>query len=88
MSYNESPLGPSPKVVAAIRETAVSIGDYPPMGDATAVSQAILPFGVMVRPLSAPGLENCLRISISTQAGNHQFMHGLEQILSRKDLIE
>ena len=33
MSYNESPLGPSPKVVAAIQEAAATIGDYPPMGD-------------------------------------------------------
>lgn len=33
MGYNESPLGPSPKVVAAIRMAAAGIGFYPPMGD-------------------------------------------------------
>lgn len=33
MGYNESPLGPSPKVVAAIRMAAAGIGYYPPMGD-------------------------------------------------------
>ena len=33
MGYNESPLGPSPKVVAAIRMAAAALGYYPPMGD-------------------------------------------------------
>ena len=33
MGYNESPLGPSPKVVAAIRMAAAGVGFYPPMGD-------------------------------------------------------
>lgn len=33
MGYNESPLGPSPKVVAAIRMAASGVGYYPPMGD-------------------------------------------------------
>ena len=33
MGYNESPMGPSPKVVAAIRMAAAGIGYYPPMGD-------------------------------------------------------
>ncbi|MEM8862141.1 MAG: histidinol-phosphate transaminase [Chloroflexota bacterium] len=33
MNLNESPLGPSPKVVAAIRMAAVGVGQYPPMGD-------------------------------------------------------
>lgn len=33
MSHNESPLGPSPKVVAAIAEAAQDLGHYPTMGD-------------------------------------------------------
>ena len=33
MGYNESPLGPYPRVVAAIRMAASGIGYYPPMGD-------------------------------------------------------
>ncbi|MEM9776190.1 MAG: histidinol-phosphate transaminase [Chloroflexota bacterium] len=33
MNFNESPLGPSPKVVAAIRMASAGIGSYPPMGD-------------------------------------------------------
>ena len=33
MNLNESPLGPSPKVVAAIRMASAGIGSYPPMGD-------------------------------------------------------
>jgi histidinol-phosphate aminotransferase len=33
MSFNESPWGKSPKVVAGIQEAAATIGDYPPMGD-------------------------------------------------------
>lgn len=33
LAYNESPLGPSPTVVAAIQKAAVGIGDYPTMGD-------------------------------------------------------
>lgn len=33
MSFNESPLGPSPKVVQAIQETAASLGDYPDFSD-------------------------------------------------------
>jgi histidinol-phosphate aminotransferase len=49
--------------------------------EATAVAKALLPFGVMVKALSDPGLENCLRVSVSTEAGNQQFIHGLEEIL-------
>lgn len=33
MSFNESPLGPSPKVVEAIAVAAQDLGHYPPMGD-------------------------------------------------------
>lgn len=33
MNLNESPLGPSPKVVAAMRMAAAGVGSYPPMGD-------------------------------------------------------
>lgn len=33
MSYNESPLGPSPEVVAAIQAEAKNLGEYPTMGD-------------------------------------------------------
>lgn len=33
MSYNESPLGPSPKAIAAMQETAVSLGDYSDFSD-------------------------------------------------------
>ena len=33
MGYNESPLGPSPQVIEAIRQAALHLGDYPPMGD-------------------------------------------------------
>jgi histidinol-phosphate aminotransferase len=33
MSYNESPLGPAPSVIAAIRQAAPELGLYPPMGD-------------------------------------------------------
>ena len=33
MSHNESPLGPSPKVVAAITQAAQDLGHYPRMGD-------------------------------------------------------
>lgn len=33
MSFNESPLGPSPAAVQAIQETAASLGDYPDFSD-------------------------------------------------------
>lgn len=33
MSYNESPLGPSPKAIVAMQETAVSLGDYSDFSD-------------------------------------------------------
>ena len=33
MSHNESPLGPSPKVIEAITEAAQDLGHYPTMGD-------------------------------------------------------
>ena len=42
------------------------------------VADALLPFGVMVRPLKEPGLENSLRVTILTPEANQQFIHGLE----------
>lgn len=50
--------------------------------DSAEVAQALVPSGVLVRPLNEPGLENCLRVTVSVPEGNRLFIEGLERILS------
>lgn len=52
--------------------------------DSTAVAQALLPYGVIVRPLNEPGIENCLRVTVTVPEGNELFVESLEKILSKK----
>jgi histidinol-phosphate/aromatic aminotransferase/cobyric acid decarboxylase-like protein len=49
--------------------------------DGTAVAKALLPYGVMVKPLKGPELENSVRVSVSIPEGNQQFIRALETIL-------
>lgn len=64
-------------------ETNFMVVRLPLTHDASAVVQALLPYGVMIRKLDHPSLENCLRISISVPEGNQQLIRGLEDILRR-----
>lgn len=52
--------------------------------DSTAVAKALLPYGVMVRPLNEPGLENCLRVTVTVPEGNRLFIESLEKVITRK----
>lgn len=52
--------------------------------DSADVAQKLLPFGVMVRPLDEPGLENCLRVTVQTPEANQQFITGLKEILENQ----
>lgn len=52
--------------------------------DSAEVAQQLLPYGVMVRPLNEPGLENCLRVTLSTPEGNQQFIKALTATLQNK----
>lgn len=63
-------------------QTNFMIVHLPPSRDANEVVNALLPYGVIVRALNAPGLENSLRVSTSVPAGNEQFIRGLEEILT------
>ncbi len=62
-------------------QTNFIVVKLPASHNAAAVADALLPFGVMVRPLKDEGLENCLRVSVSTPAGNEQFIRGLEKVI-------
>lgn len=49
---------------------------------ASEIVERLIPFGVLVRPLSLPGVPHCLRVTISEPAGNEAFITGLETILA------
>ena len=55
--------------------------------DGTAAANALLPYGVMVKPLKEPGLENSVRVSVSVPEGNHQFIRALETIFKNKQIL-
>ena len=63
-------------------QTNFMVVHMPPGREATAVVNALLPYGVMIRALNAPGLQNSLRVSTSVPAGNEQFIRGLQEILT------
>lgn len=52
--------------------------------DSKEVAKALLKFGVIVRPLHEPGLENCLRVTTAVSEGNQLFIESLEKVLSEK----
>ena len=47
-------------------------------GDAAAVNQKLLKQGVIVRPVAGYGMPEWLRVTIGTEAENHQFLDALE----------
>ncbi|MBR2805118.1 MAG: aminotransferase class I/II-fold pyridoxal phosphate-dependent enzyme, partial [Eggerthellaceae bacterium] len=52
--------------------------------DAGEVWQRLLDAGVLVRDFSrSAGLENCLRVSIGTEAENTRFLDALKQVVVR-----
>src|SRR5690606_34279054 len=52
------------------------------VGDAASINLALLKRGVIVRPVAADGLPECLRVSIGLPQENQRFIEALEQILS------
>lgn len=48
-------------------------------GDAAAVNQNLLKQGVIVRPVAGYGMPEWLRVTIGTEAENHQFLEALEK---------
>jgi histidinol-phosphate aminotransferase len=49
---------------------------------ATEVNEALLSRGIVIRPMSAPGIQTWARISLSTRAGNERLVSALEETLA------
>ncbi len=50
------------------------------------VFQNLLERGVIIRPLAAAGLPNCLRVSVGTQEENHIFVETLKRVMSELEV--
>lgn len=53
---------------------------------ANGVFQALLRCGVIIRPLAATGLPECVRISIGTPEENHIFLSALSEVLQEMEM--
>jgi len=56
--------------------------------EARQVFEALLRRGVIVRPLKATGLANCLRISVGTTDENEMCVHTLKSVRAELELAE
>jgi histidinol-phosphate aminotransferase len=54
--------------------------------DVNYLFQQLLRRGVIVRPLGAFGLANCIRISVGTDEENHTLIGQLQQVLATSDV--
>lgn len=52
--------------------------------DPDTVVERLLAYGVMIRAPQGPGMDGCVRISVSTPEGNAALVRGLEEILSNR----
>ena len=52
-------------------------------GEAKQIFEGLLEWGVIIRPLAATGLPNCLRVSIGTPEENGIFIQALERVCHR-----
>jgi len=49
--------------------------------DASRIAHELQAVGIMVRPLKYPGLEDCLRVTVTVQEGNELFIDRLQRII-------
>jgi len=59
---------------------------FPSPEHAEQIFHALLRRGVIVRPLRATGLPQCLGVSVGTPEENRVFIHSLEQILLNQEV--
>ncbi len=59
---------------------------FPAPADAQIVFQDLLERGIIVRPLGATGLPNCLRVSVGTHEENETFIETLAGVLSHMEV--
>jgi histidinol-phosphate aminotransferase len=50
--------------------------------EADRVFQEMLRNGVLIRNVSSPGLEKCMRVTVGTEEENHQFLEKLKIVLN------
>jgi len=50
------------------------------------IFDALLPFGVIVRPCNAWGLDHMVRVSIGTTSQMNRFIHALSQVLQSNEI--